>query len=154
MLLGDRMTGAYTDWRVVEDDLYDIAGRVQEYDPEARLIRQDGTGLLGLARYVDNHYITGKRGLAFAREIVDLRDDTPLAGCPDARVIRFMEATDSRRIRRMRDWYMRTLDAHWRREARAEQEEYERQYEPAERFVHAMRDDVSAKPFAAIGRSV
>lgn len=154
MLLGDRMTGAYTDWRVVEDDLYDISSRVKDYDSEARLIRQDGTGLLGIARYIDNHYETGKRGLAFAREAVDLSNDQPLTGCPDARIIRFMEGTDSRRIRRMKDWYMRTLDAHWRREARAEQAEYENQYENAERFVHAMREDLSAKPFAAVGRDV
>lgn len=154
MLLGDRMTGAYADWRVVEGDLYDIAGRVREYDEDARLIRQDGTGRLGLARYIDNHYVTGQRGLTFAREIVDLRSDEHLEGCPDGRVIRFMEATDSRRIRRMRDWYARSLDAMWRAEARQQQKDYEENYEPAERFVHNMRRDNSSMPFAAVPKAV
>lgn len=154
MKLGDRMTGAYTDWRVVEDDLYDIASRVQEYDSEARLIRQDGTGRLGLARFIDAHYLTGKRGLAFAREIVDLQNDTHMTGCPDGRVLDFMRATDSRRIRRMNEWYERSLDAHWRKEAREQQDDYEADYEPAERFVHKMRKDLSANPFAAISRGV
>lgn len=154
MLLGDRMAGAYSDWRVVEDDLYDIANRVMEYDREARLVRQDGTGRLGLARYIENHYMTGQRGLAFAREIVDMETDRHLTGEPDNRVIRFMRAADSHRIKDLRKWYARSFDAQQRREAASDWAEYEAQRDPAERFVHAMRKDLSAKPFAAISRSV
>jgi hypothetical protein len=150
VLLGDRLTGAYTDWRVVEDDLYHIARRVQEYDSEARLIRKDESGQLGLAPWVDNYYLTGKRGLTFARAMHYLEDDSPMTGAPDGRVLSFMRAADSRRFRDMREWYARTHDAHLRREAQMETDSYEENRPHAERFIHNMRKDVSAKPFAFI----
>jgi hypothetical protein len=150
VLLGDRLTGAYTDWRVVEDDLYHIARRVQEYDSEARLIRNDESGQLGLARWVDNYYLTGKRGLTFARAMHHLDDDSPMTGNPDGRVLKFMAAADSRRFRDMREWYARSHDAERRREDRVWEESYEENRPHAERFVHNMRKDVSAKPFAFI----
>lgn len=154
MLLGDRLDGAYTDWRVVEDDLYHVADRVREYDEEARLLRQEGTGKLGLGRYVPSHYITGQRGLAFAREVVDMDTDVPLTGTPDARVIRFMWAADAHRIRSMREWQRRSDEAYFEREAREDQRTYEQFLEPGERFMHAYRRDLSAKPFAAIARGI
>lgn len=153
MLLGDRLDGAYTDWRVVEGDLYDIAGRVREYDPEARLLRQDATGLLGIGRYVPNYYLTGTRGLAFARQVVDMSTDVPLDGTPDARVLHWMWWNDAHRFR-LRDAQRRAEEAHWRNEARRDRDSYEEMYEPAERYMHGYRRDLSAKPFAAISRGI
>ena len=153
MLLGDRLDGAYTDWRVVEDDLYHVAGRVREYDSEARLLRQEGTGLLGLGRYVENYYLTGTRGLAFVRPVVDMNTDVPLRGVPDARVIKWMWWNDGHRIDIKRA-QRRSDEAYFAREARNDARTVETFMEPAERYVHAMRDDLSAKPFAAIPRGV
>jgi hypothetical protein len=150
VLLGDRLTGAYTDWRVVEDDLYHVADRVREYDSEARLIRNDESGQLGLARWVDNYDLTGKRGLTFARAMHHLEDDAPMTGCPDGRVISFMRAADSRRFKDMREWYRRSAEAHDQRELGEWNKSYEENRPHAEQYVHALRRDLSAKPFAFI----
>ena len=148
MLLGDRLPGAYTDWRVVEADLHDIAGRVREYDSLARLVRNDETGQLGLARWQDNHYLIRGGALAFARAMHDLETDAPLTGAPDERCMRFMRAADSRRLRSMREWYRRSRDASYRRESEVEEASYEENHPHAERIVHAMRKDTSVNPFA------
>jgi hypothetical protein len=62
--------------------------------------------------------------------------------------MRFMRAADSRRIRSLRDWYRRSRDAHYRREAGAHNDAYEENHPHAERIIHAMRKDTFANPFA------
>lgn len=144
MLLGSRLPGAYPDWRIVEGDLYDISRRVREYDSNARLIRKDGAGTLGLAVWQPDHPVVKGGGFTFVREVVDLTTDTPLTGAPDERVIRFMRATDSRRLRNLNDWYRRSFDAHQRREIRAADASYVENYEHADRYVHALGKDMGS----------
>lgn len=153
MLLGQKMPGRLSGWRFVEGDLHDIVGRVVEYDRDARLVRDSTTGQLGLARWVCGRgFIQGGRW-SLARRLHDPRTDRPLTGEPDGRVIQIMRAADSWG-RDMRAWY-RDLEA---AEAAAERREHAQMHDehgdPAERFVHAMRKDVSARPRAFIPADV
>lgn len=153
MLLGDRLPDAYSDWRVVEGDLHDIAGRVREYDPDARLVRQDGTGHLGLAVWLRNHDLIRGGAFTLAREMYDLDTDKPLTGVPDGRCLRFQRAADSRR-RGIGNWRARRAASRIAREEREHQEILESYGDPSERFVHALKKDVTAKPRAYVPRAV
>lgn len=134
-------------WRFVEKDLYEVARRVTEYDRDARLVRQDGTGQLGLARWVKSNVLLGGGYWALARELHDLDTDAPLNGEPDARILRCQRSYDSWG-RSLRRWHERSKDAAWRREAREQDEIHEVNTEHAERFVNALKKDVSARPRA------
>lgn len=150
MLLGREMApSTVTGWRFVEDDLYGIASRVMEYDDLARLIRQDETGQLGLARWVESNLLIGGGYWAFVREIHDLDTDAPLRGEPDARVMRWMRSSDSRG-RSLRKWAEQSKVSMWMREKREEDQMRAENMEYAERFVNALKKDVSARPRAFI----
>lgn len=150
MLLGRAMTpSTVTGWRFVEDDLHGIASRVTEYDADARLIREDGTGHLGIARWQSTNVLIAGGYWAFVRTMHDLDTDLPLKGEPDARVLRWMRSSDSRG-RDLRKWAERSKHAHWMREKRAEDEMRDENRDHAERFVNALKKDVSARPRAVI----
>ena len=144
------MPGLVRGWRFVEDDLYDIASRVIEYDQDARLIREDGTGHLGLARWVQSDLYASGGYWAFVREIHDLSTDLVLTGEPDARVIQWMRASDNRRIRNWAEWH-RAVDYSTRRQELAQEREMDDVHgDMGERFVNALKKDVSARPRAFI----
>ena len=152
MLLGQRLPGAHSGWRVVEGDLHDIAGRVREYDPDARLVREDGTGQLGLAVWQRKHaYIPGG-AFAFAKRMFDPDTDLPLTHA-DGRVLRVQRGSDSRRFADLRVWHRMVAKAEAEREAREAAEIHESYGDHAERFVHALSKDVPAKPRAFIPRA-
>lgn len=153
MLLGSRMPGPVRGWRFVENDLYGVARRVTELDGAARLIREDGTGQLGLARWVEpSHFHRG--GWAFVRALNDTKTDEPLMGEPDARVITWMRVSDSQRIRDMREWHRRAQDAEWRAEARQDAQFSEQNLDMAERFMSIAKADTPARPRAFIDRGL
>lgn len=153
MLLGQPMPGTVRGWRFVERDLHDIAGRVTEYDRDARLVRNDETGQLALARRHRSEVMGGRERWLLARPLHDLDTDAPLTGEPDGRVLRCQRATDAWN-RDMREWRRRMQDSAWRREAREEQALYEENLSYAERFVHELRHDVSARPRAYVPRGI
>lgn len=153
MLLGDRLPDAYTDWRVVEGDLHDIAGRIREYDPNARLVRNDETGQLGIAVWHERHDLIQGGAFVLAREMYDLDTDLPLTGCPDGRCLRFQRAADSRR-RGVGNWRARREAARIAREQRESREIHDGYGDHAERFVHALSKDVTAKPKAFVPRAI
>lgn len=150
MLLGRKMPGPLAGWRFVESDLHDIAGRVSEYDRDARVVRNDDTGVLALARR--HRGPLGDRWL-LAREIHDLDTDRPLTGEPDGRVLRFQRAADSRN-RDLADWRRRRARAEAIRERRAYNASLDENMDHAERFVNALKKDVSARPRAYIPRGI
>lgn len=136
-----------TGWRFVERDLYDIARRVREYDSEARLIREDGTGQLGLARWQKSNVMGTPGYWAFARNLHDLDTDLPLRGEPDARVCRVQRSSDAWG-RNMRKWYRDSQHAEWMREKKEDDAMHEQNMELSEGFMHALSKDVSTKPRA------
>lgn len=154
MRLGDRISPVHPDWRFVEDDLYDTARRVREYDPEAALVRETGTGHLGLARR--NPKVTSFAGSPWqlARPLFDLDNDRPLTGCPDARVLACQRAYDSWRIKDMRTWHRRSAFYDRIREARQQHSDDEWAGEHAEGFMHAMSKDSTAHPRTYISRDL
>jgi hypothetical protein len=152
MLLGPSMPAPYADWRFVEADLYDTVSRVREYDDEARLVRQDLTGHLAIARWHRTSELIRGGTWLFARQIHDLDTDEPLSGEPDGRVIHFMRATDSHRISDMDKWIRRVRRHELEAEARKDAEIIEGEGDHAERMVHAMRRDAGLKRRAFISR--
>lgn len=154
MLLGPKVTGpVLTDWRFVEKDLHDIASRVREYDRDARLVREDETGHLGLVRWHPRPFLIAGGHWTTPRAMFDLDTDKPLMGEPDGRVLRFQRASDSWG-RNLRDWYRRTQHAEWMQEKREQDEQYELNLDHAEHFVHALKKDVSARPRAFVPRDI
>jgi hypothetical protein len=150
LLLGRQMPGLVRGWRFVEDDLYDIASRVIEYDQDARLIRNDESGVLGLARWVQSELFATGGYWFFVREIHDLSTDEPLTGEPDARVIQWMHASDNRRIHNWAEWNRASDRAEQRRKDAEDHEMDDEHGDIAERFMNVMKKDVSARPRAFI----
>lgn len=153
MLLGSLMKGPVHGWRFVEADLHDIAGRVIQYDADARLVRNDESGQLGLARWMRSNLFANGGYWSLARTLFDLDTDLPLLGEPDARVLRFQRATDSYG-RNLAEWRRRSQDAEWRQEAREQEAVYETNMDHAERFMSALKHDVSARPRAFVPKSI
>ena len=142
-----------SDWRVVEGDLHDIARRVQEYDPATRLVRQDGSGHLGLA-------VEQKRGLRrflmLAKPLYDLTTDQPLTGAPDARVLSIQRASDGRRLDKQgwRDWN-RALDLQERKaELRGRKATEDFDGDSAEQFAFHWRTQTTHRPRAFVGKGL
>lgn len=129
----------YPDWRFVEEDLHDISGRVQEYDAEARLARDEISGQLGLARQIANPDPTGTGSIwVIAKRLLD-SDDEPLTGEPDARVLEQQRASDAFRIQNIDAW-RRTQEKVWEaNERRRIQHEIEKNMANAEEFVWTAR---------------
>ena len=148
MLLGERLYGSYSNWRVVEDDLYHVAGRMREYDTDSRLVREDETGNLGIGVFQRNHFEVPGGALVLARQMYDPETDEPLVGEPDARVLRCQRSYDSRRFSDMRTWVRMVRDAGYRREVRKEAETFDSFGDHSERYMHAYSKDVVTKPRA------
>lgn len=148
MLLGHKLPAPYQSWRVVESDLYDVARQVREYDPDARLLRNEETGCLGLGVFYRRHVIPGG-AITLAREFFDLRTDAPLAGEPDQRVMRCMRAYDAHRITDLKAWQRKVTEFEHRtidkREAVSDE-----MTEMGERYVHAYGKDIGSTKRAFI----
>lgn len=149
MLLGQKLPAPYQTWRVVEGDLYDVAGRVREYDPEARLVRNDQTGQLGLGVWHKTHPIPGG-ALTLAREMFDLDTDAPLIGEPDPRALRCQRGYDIRRWGNVRNFQRAQAAAADRREFRNALASEESFGDHSERYVHAYGKDLGVTKRAFI----
>lgn len=147
MLLGQKLPAPYSAWRVVEKDLYDVARQVREYDLNARLLRNQETGQLGLGVHNYQHAISGT--LVLAREFYDLRTDEALEGEPDQRVMRCMRAYDGHRITDMKKYMRSLIDFEMRRE-QAQEAVTDDMWEMGERYVHAYGQDIGATKRAFI----
>jgi hypothetical protein len=143
MLLGQTLPDPYQDWRVVEGDLYDIASQVREYDSDARLVRNDQTGQLGLGVWHKAHPIPGG-ALVLAREMFDLTTDAPLTGIPDQRVLRCQRSYDSRRFGDIRVWQRMQAKARDRRAFKAALGTEESFGDFSEQYVHHYGRDLGA----------
>lgn len=137
MLLGPQMpTDTQPAWRFVESDLLGVARRVREYDPDARLVRQDVSGQLGLARFVRPCPAADSGSWKLARLLYDLRDDSPLDGEPDQRVLECQLAFDAwRRARMLRD--------HQRMMERWQESEDERRRREGEESLGEIPDEMA-----------
>ncbi len=142
-----------TGWRFVENDLHDIASRVMEYDQEARLVRDDESGQLGLTRWVKSNMLCAGGYWHAPRPLHDLKTDRAICGEPDARVVQCMRAYDSWG-RDMRDWHRRSQNTFWMSEKHDYDAMHEENSQIAEKFVHALKKDVSARPKAFIPRGI
>lgn len=144
-------------WFVVDADLYDIAGRVREYDSLARLVVEPESGKFGLARW--NERWPGRPGGAFclARESVDRVNGGPLTGVPDARVLWDMRLSDAHtQITTSFDAYVRRdRDLRERARRRAYADGLDEQMVHAERIAHAAyTKDAGWKPSIRVPRGV
>ena len=143
MRLGDHLqTEIYADWRFVEDDLYGIAERVKEYDGEARLVRQDESGHLGLARLMPGDFMPGCAGTwLVARRLSDPETGEPLTGEPDQRVLTEQRSSDFFRVQDPVRWRKRMHGA-WMLELQRRRERFAKANEEyADRMVHRMSRD-------------
>lgn len=155
MRLGEPLD-LFPEWRTVEDDLYDITGRVREYDPDARLIINEA-GDLGLARYDRSSSLIPGGCLILARECVDwTRPDTPaLTGTPDARVLWDQRMSDAHRIRNMDSWNRAMRDRRQRAELRRRLTRAEWSRDMAERFVNIhQRKDRGYRPTIRVPKAI
>lgn len=119
MLVGDRLP-LDPDWSVVEGDLYDISRRVREYDSEARLVRNDQSGALGLARVMPAESEFPAGTIVFAAYCLDPASAQRMYGEPDGRVLKHQMIADGHRIQNHTVWVRRRRDA-MRAERDAEQ---------------------------------
>lgn len=142
-------------WKPVPPgDLFDIANRVQELDPEAILVRyvaRDGAyphGQLGVARWVEDQELDGSRTQYWWLAITcrDPATAEPMVGVADGRILMMMRLYDS--------WRSDNTTADTLREARrirreadaAERREYREKVGPTvERTVHELRREAGVK---------
>lgn len=141
-------------WRIVEDDLYGIAGRVREHDPDARLVREDGTGRLGLAHLNRRTSMIPGGAMMLARPCIDWDTGADLVGAPDARVIRDMRHSDSHRIANLTAWNRRRRDALAAQRERDRRERSERNAPHAEQMAWAMHHDLGWQPRISVPRDI
>lgn len=155
MRLGEPLD-LFPEWRLVEADLYDITGRVREYDPDARLVVNED-GEIGLARWDRNSRLIPGGALIFARECVDwTRPDTPsLVGTPDARVLWDQRVSDAHRIRHLPTWNRAMRDRRQEAEYRRTRERREWSADMAARFVNlAQRKDLGRRPVIRVPKAI
>lgn len=140
MRLGEHLpTLIYSDWRFVEDDVFNVCGRVREYDPAARLVRQDSTNHLALAVWNDKSPVFTGGAWMVAKRLYYPGTDDPWTGEPDARILEIQRAADSQRIANLAEWRRKEKLA-WDAENEArEREAQEHSKEFAEGFVDAFR---------------
>lgn len=157
MRLGEPLGSVlYEDWRFVEEDMHDISGRVTEYDSEARLARQEGTGHLGLARRINSPF-DGHGGHVWliARRLHDEDTGDPLTGEPDKRVLDEQRRADAFRVDNLDRW-RKTQERMWILEEEVRHaREVEKQMESAEEFVWTFRKkDLGRKDAILVPSSV
>ena len=157
MLLGPTMPAPFTAWRFVEGDLHDTAKRVREYDQDARLVRR-ADGLLALAVWVKSTPYTIGGRWTLAAELRDPETGQPLTGEPDPRVLTCQRAFDGWHHARSRhsayEHRKRVQEKRWRDEAAQHKQIEDEEGDKAERFVHALKKDVTTRPKAFIPRAV
>lgn len=146
----------YEDWRFVEEDMHDISSRVTEYDSEAKLARQEGTGHLGLARRINSPF-DGHGGHVWliARRLHDEETGEPLMGEPDKRVLDEQRRADAFRVDNLDRW-RKTQERMWILEEEVRHaREVEKQMESAEEFVWTFRKkDLGRKDAILVPSSV
>jgi hypothetical protein len=143
-------------WSVVEGDLYDISSRVKEYDSEARLVREDESGALGLARYVRNPtFARGCEVLVLTVRSLDPATGQQLHGVPDARVTRHQQIADGHRIHSLKVWARRRRDGMEAKRAAQQAARSEWSRGQAHEYVwRHNRVDLGRKPFAPITKEI
>lgn len=132
--------------------MHDISRRVREYDADARLVREDSTGHLGIARWVETNAFIGGGYWAVARTCYDLETDRPLVH-PDARILNFQIAADSWNFRDPREWGRRVTKWTHDTPKRWNKQFADQDGDMAERFVHAAKRDTARRPKAFIPRA-
>jgi len=138
MKIGQPVEGLLTqNWRFIEDDLYGIADRVIEYDPDARLgIHTDGR--LGLLRFARTEVTPGGAWVV----AFNLSDPASLDGYwygePDSRVIDQMCRADLHK-RDPKDAARKLKTLLQLEEFRREVEAREEREEISEQFLHRYR---------------
>lgn len=158
MLIGAELE-LFPEWRLVEGDLYNITGRVREYDADARLVINED-GVLGLARYMRESTLLPGGAIIPARTCVDWsavgQDPLPdLTGEPDARVLWDQRVADSHRIRNQDSWNRRRRDMVARAKARKTLERKEWSAEMAARYVNiAQRKDIGYRPTISVPKAI
>ena len=142
-------------WRVVEGDLHDISRRVQEYDPDARLVRDDQSGALGLARIMRGSALMPEDFMIFAAHSLDPETGQRLYGEPDARVTRHQRIADGHTIANTTVWARRRRDAlaAQRDAQKAERSEWSREH--AKEFVwRRNRIDLGRRPTTHVPKEI
>lgn len=94
----------------MEGDLYDISRRVREYDPDARLVRDDQSGALGLARLIPQPGMPVEQ-IVFSTHSLDPATGQRLYGEPDGRILAHQRIADGHRITHLDSWVRRRRDA-------------------------------------------
>lgn len=154
MQLGQPVPGSawIQNWRFVESDLHDISRRVQEYDSEARLVCDVTDGQIGIARKVPSylHLAGGYWTIAIQFEDPDTGEPVRKA---DGRVLQTMGRMDSYRVN-LANHQERMRQRQFILEKQQENALSETNGDHAERFVHELRRDVSARPRAFIPEKV
>jgi hypothetical protein len=138
-------------WEAVEDDLYSISDRVRQFDSGALLVRESGSGRLGIARFsgpVQAHTL--------AVVCMDPETKAPLVDCPDGRVLRFMRIADGHnRINDINGWVRKRRDAlAAKREAEKQSRREWSRGMAHEAVWRRARVDLGRKPFAAIPKEI
>ena len=154
MLVGSPLPGTlFGDWRFVDGDLYGVAGRVREYDKDARLITNDERKL-ALARWVPIYGRLAGGAWALARWCKDPETGEQLVGEPDARVLRDMRAADSHR-RNMKQYALRQRDAEVQHDRSRREKLIEAEMPYAERMAWlAYRKDNNNQTFASVPKGI
>lgn len=141
-------------WNMVPPgDLFDIANRVRELDPDAILVRyvhRDGRyphGQLGIARWIEDEQ-DGARTQYWWLAITcrDTVSKQPLTGAPDGRVLQMMRLYDSWRSGNTTQDTLREARRMRREADAAEKREYRGLVGPTvERAVHAIRKEAGVQ---------
>jgi len=154
MLTGPELT-LDPDWFVVEGDLHDITHRVREYDQSALLVRESGTGQLGIAHFNKHTELVPGGTHMLAARCLDPATREPLTGEPDGRVLSYQRIADGHRISNLTVWARRRRDA-MARERLAEREA-RREWSRAQAGEYVWRHnrvDLGRKPFATFPKEI
>lgn len=143
-------------WQQVEDDLYAISERVRLYDADAQLVREVGSGRLGIARFNKAAGLTPDGVFLLAALCMDPDTRAPLGGCPDGRVLRFMRIADGHsRIRDVNGWVRKRRDAlAAQREAQLRERRAWSRGMAHEAVWRRNRVDLGRRPFAHVTKEI
>jgi hypothetical protein len=143
-------------WEVVEDDLYHISERVREYDADACLVRESGSGRLGIGRFNRLTDLIPGGYIMLAAVCMDPETKAPLTKAPDGRVLQFMRIADGHsRIHDVNGWVRKRRDllAAQREAQKNARREWSRGM-AHEAVWRRSRVDLGRKPFAAINKEI
>jgi hypothetical protein len=132
--LGEDVPGILTDkWKFVEDDPY--ADKVKLHDRDAALVCHVETRQFGVARFIKEEFCPGGAWLVAFRAR-DPETGDPITGRPDGRILDAMRRFDTwgqANPSRMRDLAKVALE---RREEQISEQQRERNYENALKFIY------------------